>query len=153
VKLFAAFMKWMGLLAIVFGISGTVWAVIVFVQIQTGGAKELVERCCSTYGRIALSTVLSSMFFVMTGAGLVLLSRPLQGRLKGEAKPPRWPRWLALALLIYALSAFAMATILAGMSKDFGDATVGIVTYCMLLGVGLLIAAWGLKRASDAPAA
>jgi hypothetical protein len=153
VKLFAAFMKWLGLLAIVFGISGTIWAIVVFFQIQTGSAREFVERCCSTYGRIALSTVLSSMFFVMTGAGLVLLSRPLQGRLKGETKPPRWPRWLALALLIYALSAFAMATILAGMSKDFGDATAGIVTYCMLLGVGLLIAAWGLKRASDAPSA
>lgn len=150
-KLFAAFMKWLGLFTIIFGIAGTVWALVIFVQIQTGGAEEFVKSCCGTYGKIALATVLSSMFFVMTGAGLVLLSRPLQSRLKRETKAPRWPRWLSVALFVYAFCSFAMATILAGMSKEFKEATVGIVTYCMLLGVGLLIAAWGLRRASDAP--
>ena len=36
------------------------------------------------------------------------------------------------------------------MGDEFGDATVGIVSYCMLIGVGLLFSGWGLKRARDA---
>ena len=146
-RVIASVLKWLGFMTLAFGVIGSGWAIALFFQMQAG-----VSEISADYGRAALGGVLGSMFFVMVGAILILLSRPLEAaRHEGPRRRPKWMIGLALLLVLHGVSAICLATILAGMSSEFGDATTGIVSYCMLVGVGLFIAAWGLKRASQVP--
>jgi hypothetical protein len=52
-------------------------------------------------------------------------------------------------LVVYALGVFSLATVLAGMADELEGFAVGLVSYCMLVGVGMLAAAWGFNRASE----
>lgn len=150
-KRLGAALKWLGLLTLLFGVVGTVWAVWLLGQVEAGWGTSVSSGFQGDYARAALASVLSSMFFVVAGAGLVLLSRPLEIRMKTteEPGPPRWLLGLALVLAVYGLASICLATLLAGLAEHFDGAAVGIVSYCMVAGVGSLIAAWGLKRASD----
>jgi hypothetical protein len=90
------------------------------------------------------------MFFFLVGSGVVLISRyELAGRSKSDAPSPRWTKPVAVLLFVTGFGSIGLATLFAGMTKEFGEATVGIVSYCMLMGVGLLFSGWGLKRAGD----
>ena len=148
-KVIRAVVKWVGLLTMLFGGGTIVWALVVIVQYKTGwGLSELDRTTADDWGRIALSLLLSGMFFFLVGAGAVLISRyELRGTQAPDARPPRWTRFIYYLLLVSGFGSIGLATLFAGMTKEFGEATVGIVSYCMLIGVGLLFSAWGLKRA------
>jgi len=152
-KLLFRIVSWTGAGFFVFGVLGTAWSVITFVQVRTGWGLTEYERCCIELGKASLGGVLASMFFVLIGSAVILLLHPVRAHLArtgGGSRPPRWPRWVAVALAVYAMGAFALATILAGMAEDLDGFAAGIVSYCMLVGVGMLAAAWGFKRASEA---
>ena len=109
------------------------------------------ERCCIELAKASLGGALASMFFVLIGSGVLLLLHPIRAHLAKKAgkRAPRWLRWLAVVLTVYAVVVFTLATILAGMGEELEGFAVGIVMYCMLVGVGMLAAAWGFKRASE----
>ena len=144
--------SWTGIGFLTFGTMGTVWSAIVSVQLRTGWGLTGAERCCSELGKAALGGALASMFFVLIGSGVILLLHPIRAHLARESgKPvPRWLRWLAFGLVVYSLAVFSLATMLAGMPEELEGFAAGIVTYCMLVGIGMLTAAWGFKRASEA---
>ncbi|MDQ3963991.1 MAG: hypothetical protein M3277_08800 [Actinomycetota bacterium] len=102
-------------------------------------------------GLLALAQFVSGMFFVLVGAGALLISRVRSpgARADAEDSSPRWTMPVIVLLVVCGVGSIAMATVFAGMADEFGDAAVGIVSYCMLIGVGLLFASWGLKRARD----
>ena len=143
--------KWIGLLTMAFGGITILWALWVILQYKTGwGLTRFEEQDAVDWARIALSLLLSGMFFFLVGSGVVLISRyELSGRSKGDAPPPRWTKPVAVLLFVTGFGSIGLATLFAGMTKEFGEATVGIVSYCMLMGVGLLFSGWGLKRAGD----
>lgn len=143
--------SWTGVGFLTFGTIGTIWSVIAFVQVRTGWGLSGYERCCSDLDKASLGGMLASMFFVLIGSGVVLLLHPIRAHLARAAgkRTPRWLRWLALVLLVYAIGVFALATLLAGMPEELEGFAAGIVTYCMLVGIGMLTAAWGFKRASE----
>ncbi len=152
-KIFRLVIRWCGFVLIAVGALTVVWAATVVVRYQTGWGLSALQRCCDdTWGPVALAGFVSGMFFVLAGAAGVLISKmTLFG--PAEPKTQRSARWtMPLAILLFACGAasIVLATIFAGMGDEFGDATVGIVSYCMLIGVGLLFSAWGLKRARDA---
>ena len=66
-----------------------------------------------------------------------------------DAPPAWWTKPVAVLLFVTGFGSIVLATVFAGMTTEFGDATAGIVSYCMLMGVGLLFSGWGLKRAGD----
>ncbi len=102
-------------------------------------------------GLLALAQFVSGMFFVLVGGGALLISRVRSpsARADTEEPSPRWTMPVIVLLVVCGVGSIAMATVFAGMADEFGDAAVGIVSYCMLIGVGLLFASWGLKRARD----
>lgn len=124
-----------------FGSFGTVWSVVSYLRNGAGGELD----------KAALGGILASMFFVLIGSGVILLLHPIRAHIAREAgkAAPRWLRWMALALVVYATAVFVLATVLAGMAEDLEGFAGGIVTYCMLVGIGMLTAAWGFKRASE----
>lgn len=145
--------KWLGLSGLVTGGLGSGYAMVTALQTRTGWGLSPMERCCmrGTLNKAALALLLGSMFFVLAGAGLVLISRPLL-RLRRDAGSIRWPRYLARSLYIYSACSVALGVILAFELQDrvaSGGALVGLVVYCVLVGVGLLIASWGLTRFSE----
>lgn len=150
-KWFRGVVKWVGLLTMLFGGGTILWALFVIIQYQTGwGLSELDRQTSDDWGRIALSLLLSGMFFFLVGAGAVLISRyELRSTQATPTRPPRWTRVVYYLLLVSGFGSIALATVFAGMTDEFGDATAGIVSYCMLIGVGLLFSAWGLKRAGQ----
>ncbi len=109
------------------------------------------ERCCLELGKASLGGALASMFFVLIGSAVILLLHPIRAHLSRAdgRRPPRWLRWAAAVMAIYALGVFVLATVLAGMPDELEGFAAGIVSYCMLVGVGMLAAAWGFKRASE----
>lgn len=135
-----------------FGSLGSIWAAVTFVQVRTGWGITPVERCCTGLGKASLGGILASVFFVLVGSGVILLLHPIRARSarRQGRTPARWLRWFALLLLVYAAGVFSLATAVAGLRDEFESFTVGLVTYCMLVGVGMLAAAWGFKRASEA---
>ena len=143
--------SWTGAGFLVFGTVGSAWSLITFIQVRTGWGLTRYERCCIELDKASLGGVLASMFFVLIGSAVVLLLHPIRAHLAREkGKPPsRWLRWLAAILVAYAVGVFVLATVLAGMSEDLEGFAAGIVSYCMLVGVGMLAAAWGFKRASE----
>lgn len=150
-KLVRAVVKWVGLLTMLFGGGTIVWALVVIVQYKTGwGLSELDMQTSADWGRVALSLLLSGMFFFLVGSGALLISRyEIPGTGARSDRPPRWTRAVYLLLLLSGFGSIGLATLFAGMTKEFGEATAGIVSYCMLIGVGLLFSAWGLKRAGQ----
>lgn len=131
--------SWIGLGFLVFGSIGSVWSVLTFLQVRTAW-------------KASLGGGLASMFFVLIGSAVILLLHPIRAHLAREAgrQPPRWLRWIAGVLVLYALLVFVLATVLAGMPEELEGYAGGLVTYCMLVGVGMLAAAWGFKCASEA---
>jgi len=140
-----------GICLFAFGTLGSAWSLIAFVQVRTGWGLTTYEQCCIELGKASLGGALASMFFVLIGSGVILLLHPIRAhRARQAGKPPaRWLKWLALSMFLYSIVVFAMATVLAGMADDLEGFAVGIVMYCMLVGVGMLAAAWGFKRASE----
>lgn len=124
-----------------FGSFGTVWSVVSYLRNGAGGELD----------KASLGGILASMFFVLIGSGVILLLHPIRAHIARESgkAAPRWLRWMALALVVYATAVFVLATVLAGMAEDLEGFAGGIVTYCMLVGIGMLTAAWGFKRASE----
>jgi len=135
--------SWTGSVFLAFGTLGTIWSAVTYVQLGNGGSGEL--------DKASLGGILASMFFVLIGSGVILLLHPIRAHIAREAgkAAPRWLRWMALALVLYAVAVFVLATVLAGMAEDLEGFAGGIVTYCMLVGIGMLTAAWGFKRASE----
>ena len=141
--------KWVGLATMLFGGGTILWALVAIVQYKTGwGVSDLDLQDPDRFARVALSLLLSGMFFFLVGSGAVLIAR-YEGRSSAEDRPPRWAKPVTILLFVSGVGSIALATLFAGMTDEFGDATVGIVSYCMLIGVGLLFSAWGLKRAGD----
>ncbi len=97
--------------------------------------------------RAALGSILGGMFFLVVGAAALVVShgRPTESALPSRA---RWLNAVAIFLFACGIGAIALATVVAGMRDQFGNYVTGIVTYCMLTGIGLMIAAWGIKRAA-----
>ena len=135
-----------------FGVVTVAGSVLVVVQYKTGWGLTPLQRCCDEdWGKAALAGILSGMFFILVGAGALLLSR-LRNPTAAEARAEPSPRWtmpVVVLLFVCGVGSIVLATVFAGMTEEFGDAAVGIVSYCMLMGVGLLFAGWGLKRARD----
>ena len=151
--LLGGLLKWLGLSGLATGAIGSGYAVATAVQTRTGWGLSPLEHCClrASLNKAALALLLGSMFFVLAGAGLVLISRPLL-RLRAPATSMRWPRLLARTLYLYSACSIALGIILVGELQDqveSGAALVGLVTYCVLVGIGLLIASWGLTRFTE----
>lgn len=145
-------LKWLGLAGLVTGGVGSGYAVMTAIQTRTGWGLTPLERCCmrGDLNKAALALLLGSMFFVLAGAGLVLISRPLL-RLRRPGRI-RWPRWLARTLYVYSACSVALGIILVVELQDrvnSGAALAGLFSYCVLVGVGLLIASWGLSRFAE----
>ncbi len=144
-------LKWLGLSGLALGALGSAYAVMTAVQTQTGWGLSTIERCCLTsdLNKAALALLLGSMFFMLAGAGLVLISRPLI-RVRGTVRKVRWPTWVARSLYLYSACTVALAIIFAMELRAVPRQwVVGLVAYCVLVAVGLLIASWGLKRFAD----
>ena len=140
-----------GICLFAFGALGSGWSLFTFVQVRTGWGLTTYERCCLELGKASLGGALASMFFVLIGSGVILLLHPIRVHLARQSGkgPARWPRWFAIGLFVYSIVVFGLATVLAGRSDDLEGFAVGIVMYCMLVGVGMLAAAWGFKRAGE----
>ena len=149
-KVLFRIVSWVGGAFAVLGTIGTLWSLTVFVRSRAGWSGEVVS-CCSDLDKASLGGMLTSMFFVLVGSAVILLLHPIRAhmaRASGRRIPP-WLRWMAAALTVYALGVFSLATVLAGMAEELEGFATGIVMYCMLVGVGMLTAAWGFKRASE----
>ena len=149
-RVFGAVLKWLGLSTVVIGVTGSVYAVATFVQTRSGWGLSAIERCCmrGDLNKAALALLLGCMFFVVAGSGMILIARPLLG----PRVPTRWPRWLARSLYVYSACSIALAIILLNELGDRtapGSSVAGLVSYCVLVAVGLLIASWGLKRFAE----
>lgn len=150
-RLIRGIIKWVGLGTMIFGGVTILWALWVIVQYKTGwGLSEIDRQTSDDWARIALSLLLSGMFFFLVGSGAVLISRyEINRSAEPSTKVPRWVKPVMVLLFVSGFGSIALATVFAGMTDEFGDATAGIVSYCMLIGVGLLFSGWGLKRAGD----
>ena len=133
-----------GGLVMLLGILTLISAIALVVRSSTASAR-------GSLGVLALAQFVSGMFFVLVGAGALLISRFRSRRTEvTEAEvSPRWTMPVVVLLFVCGAASIVLATVFAGMSEQFGEAAVGIVSYCMLIGVGLLFAGWGLKRARD----
>ena len=149
--LFGVVLKWIGLSAIVLGLSGTLFALATAVKVQTGWGLTATQRCCETdvMNTAALALLLGSMFFVVAGSGLVLIARPLLPvRAPGDGL--RWPRWLARSLFVYSACSVGVGVIiLLEAPGSVSLASFGMFVYCLLVGIGLLLASWGLRRFAE----
>lgn len=140
--------RWTGFAVMAFGALTVGWGLWEILQHKTGWGLSEIERCCyQEWAIVALSLLLSGMFFFLVGAGAVLLSRWPSGDAREQS--PRWTKPLTILLYGAGVGSILLATLFAGMTTEFGDSTTGIVTYCMLIGVALLFSAWGLKRARE----
>ncbi len=111
-----------------------------------------MERCCLDLGKASLGGALASMFFVLSGSAVILLLHPIRmhlARRKERSPRSRWLRFFAVVMGVYAVMVFTLATFLAGIPDELEGFATGIVTYCMLVGVGMAAASWGFKRASE----
>ena len=146
-----AIFKWIGLLTMAFGGVTILWALWVIIQYKTGWALTQFERQdADAWARIALGLLLSGMFFFLVGSGVVLIARyEISGKSDPDAPPPRWTKPVAMLLFVTGFGSIGLATLFADMTEEFGEATTGIVSYCMLMGVGLLFSGWGLKRSGE----
>jgi hypothetical protein len=150
-KIFRFIIRWVGVITMLFGGITILWALWVILQYKTGwGLTQFERQGVDDWARIALSLLLSGMFFFLIGSGVVLISRyDVRAKADPDAPPPRWTKPVAYLLFAMGVGSIGLATLFADMTEEFGDATAGIVSYCMLMGVGLLFSGWGLKRAGD----
>ena len=150
-KLFRAVLRVIGVVTIFLGFVTVVWLVGYLLQHETGWGLSAVERLGNDqYGKAALGGILGGMFFLVSGCGALLVSHMgLRPEPERKRKPMRWLGILAIVMFVCGVGAIALATLFAGMSAQFGEYTTGVVSYCMMTGVGLLVAAWGLRRASQ----
>lgn len=148
--LFGAAMKWIGLSAIGVGVFGTLFSLLTAIRIQTGWGLTAVQQCCETdeMNTAALALLLGSMFFVVAGSGLVLIARPLLP-VRAPGSGLRWPRWLARSLFVYSACSVAVGLIILVEADGVTGASVGMFVYCVLVGIGSLLASWGLKRFAE----
>jgi len=141
-----ALIKWMGLSGMGFGFFGSAVAVWSVVEADVFGLRR--DLLATQVGKAALALLLGCMFFVLAGAGLVLISRPLLRIRTDGQRAPRWPAWLARVLFGYSAGCLAVAVILllelAGRAS--GRVVAGLVAYCVMVGGGLLVASWGMRR-------
>jgi hypothetical protein len=147
-----AIVSWVGIGSFTFGSLGSAWSIVTFVQVRTGWGLSSFERCCTELGKASLGGALASMFFVLMGSAVILLLHPVRIHIaKKRERRPRygWLRWLAFLMGAYGIGVFVLATFLAGIAEELEGFAVGIVMYCMLVGVGMLAASWGFKRASE----
>lgn len=150
---FGSLLKWLGLSGLIVGGAGSLYAVMTAVQTRTGWGLNATEACCmrGDLNKAALALLLGSMFFVLAGAGLILISRPLL-RFRRSVEKLRWPRWVARSLYVYSACSIALAIVLVLELREHltpGGSLAGLVSYCVLVGVGLLVASWGLKRFAE----
>lgn len=145
--------KWVGVITMTFGGLTILWALWVILQYKTGwGLTQFERQGADDWARIALSLLLSGMFFFLIGSGVVLISRyDARATADPDAPAPKWTKPVAILLFVAGAGSIVLATLFADMTEEFGDATAGIVSYCMLMGVGLLFSGWGLKRAGERP--
>jgi len=149
-KLLYRAVSWTGAALFVSGTIGSAWSIVAFVQVRTGWGLTEYERCCMELGKASLGGALASMFFVLIGSAVILLLHPVRAHLARQSgRRPRWLRWAAVTLALYAVGGFVFAPVLAGMADELEGFAAGIVSYCMLVGVGMLAAAWGFNRASE----
>lgn len=144
-------LKWIGLSAVALGGFGTGFAAVTAIRVQTGWGLSEFDLCCRVddMNTAALALLLGSMFFVVAGSGLVLISRPLLP-VRAAGSSLRWPRWLSRSLFIYSAGSVALGIILLIELNEFATtAAVGVFAYCVLVAVGLLLASWGLKRFAE----
>ncbi len=143
----AAFLKWLGFASVAFGILGSGYTAFIFVRAETGFALNRSGECCSQLGIMALGAVLGSMFFVLIGAILLLLSRLFeQARTSEQKRVPTWLNWVPPGLFFYGVCIFALTAVLASNADQLGDAAGGIVTFCVFAFVGLILVASGIRR-------
>ena len=149
-SVFGAAMKWIGLSAIAMGALGTLFALLTAVRVQTGWGLTTFQRCCETdeMNTAALALLLGSMFFVVAGSGLVLIARPLLP-VRAPGSGLRWPRWLARSLFVYSACSVAIGLIILVEAQGVTGAAIGMFVYCVLVGVGSLLASWGLTRFAE----
>lgn len=151
-RLLYGVVSWVGIGFFTFGSIGSLWSLATFVQVRTGWGLTEVERCCLDLGKASLGGALASMFFVLIGSGVILLLHPIRmhmARKKQRSPRSRWLRFFAFVMGFYAILVFALATFLAGIPHELEGFATGIVTYCMLVGAGMVAASWGFKRASE----
>lgn len=142
--------RWVGVLTMVFGGLTILWALWVILQYKTGwGLTRLDLENPQDWANVALSLLLSGMFFFLVGSGIVLVSRYGTAPADPDSPPPRWTKPVSMLLFVTGFGSIGLATLFAGMTAEFEEATAGIVSYCMLMGVGLLFSGWGLKRAGE----
>lgn len=146
-----ALIKWMGLSGVLFGFFGSFVAVWSAIEADVFGLGR--HFLGTQVGKAALALLLGCMFFVLAGAGLVLISRPLLRVRTDGQRAPRWPTWLARALFGYSAACLAVAVILVTelAGRASGGVVAGLVTYCVMVGGGLLVASWGMKRFVEVP--
>lgn len=151
-RLLYGIMSWVGIGFFTFGSIGSLWSLATFVQVWTGWGLTPMERCCLDLGKASLGGALASMFFVLIGSAVILLLHPIRAHLartKERSPRSRWLRFFAVVMGAYAVVVFALATFLAGIPEELDGFASGIVTYCMLVGAGMVAASWGFKRASE----
>lgn len=142
--------KWIGLLTMAFGGLTILWALWVLLRYTTGlGLSRLQIEAGGDWAKVALGLLLSGMFFFLVGSGIVLIAGYGTTKPDPDAPPARWAKPVAILLVVTGFGSIGLATLFAGMGDEFGDATAGIVSYCMLMGVGLLFSGWGLRRAGE----
>lgn len=146
----SAFLKWLGFSSIVFGILGSAYTAFVFARAETGFSLNRAGECCSQLGIMALGAVLASMFFVLIGAILLLLSRLFeQARANENKRLPVWLRWVPPGLFFYGVCIFALTAVLASNADQLGNAAGGIVSFCVFSFVGLFLVASGIRRTRE----
>lgn len=149
-KLFKTIARFAAVGTMLFGAATILWGLSMIVRYKTGWAFSAGQlQSSDEWAKVALSLLLSGMFFFLVGSGLLLVTRMDRPPSDAEESAPRWTKPVTVSLYICGFGSIALATVFAGMTKEFGDATAGIVSYCMLMGVGLLFSGWGLKRAGE----
>ncbi|MFN2525195.1 MAG: hypothetical protein ABR505_02870 [Actinomycetota bacterium] len=143
-------LKWFGFAWIAFGVLGSAYTALVLVRAETGFALTRADECCSQLGIIALGTVLASMFFVLIGAILLLVSRIFeQAPAPQPRSTPGWLRWVPGGLFLYGICIFALTAVLASNANQLGDIAGEIVTFCVFSFVGLILVASGIRRTRE----
>jgi hypothetical protein len=147
--LFGSLLKWSGISGITFGVLSTAVAVASF--FREAGPRNGQSYMIGGINKAALALLLGAMFFTLAGSSLLLVSRPLV-KVGRVGRAPRWPRLLAYCLFAYSAMVFGLAVILIRelSGETSGGIIAGLVAYCVMVAVGLLISSWGMKRFADA---